>query len=452
MKFIVRSAGGTFLLQLFYLASGFATTLLLTKWLGIGGLGAYNFVISWMILITIFVRFGFEEYLVRETAAAQALATPKFLTGLWNFSRCFVLASSGLACGLVLAIVYSIDFENTALTYSFTLGVCMIPILAMTALYRGRFRAHKAVFHSQMPDSLIRPLLLMLIVIWLMSAGPGDPWTAILVNVVATGIALGYCLLAMPFVTQKTSALDVSKNLQLPKAIPNEENSIESGDHWPALNWLMGALPFVLIAGIAIVNQRLDRLMLGALQDMQSVGLYSVAVQMAMVVSFTLIGLNQAVAPLVAERCDSNRSQELQYSLLRATNFATAGSLLIVMALVLFGPIVLAAFGPEFSDSYLPMIILAVGQLLNVASGPVGTLLSMSRHERLVGFGMAVSVVCNIVLNYLLIPLYGVNGAAIATAVSVGVWNVLLVIFAKRILGINTNACAFLIPNRPKLQ
>ena len=188
--------------------------------------------------------------------------------------------------------------------------------------------------------------------------------------------------------------------------------------------------------------------MLGALQDIKSVGLYSVAVQMAMVVNFTLLGLNQAIAPLVAERHDANRGKELQKSLIQATNIATLGSLLIVAALVTLGPIVLAIFGPDFSGSYQPMIILAVGQLLNVASGPVGTILSMSRQERFVGIGMSVSVVCNIILNYLLIPRYGVNGAALATAVSVGVWNLLMVVFAKRILGIDANIGSFLIPSK----
>ena len=52
-KFIAKTAGGTFLLQLFYLASGFITTLLLTRWIGAEGLGAYNFVTSWMLLLSL---------------------------------------------------------------------------------------------------------------------------------------------------------------------------------------------------------------------------------------------------------------------------------------------------------------------------------------------------------------------------------------------------------------
>ena len=57
-RFIAKTAGGTFVLRVFYLASGFITTLLLTRWIGAEGLGIYNFVISWVVLIAIFVKFG----------------------------------------------------------------------------------------------------------------------------------------------------------------------------------------------------------------------------------------------------------------------------------------------------------------------------------------------------------------------------------------------------------
>lgn len=76
----------------------------------------------------------------------------------------------------------------------------------------------------------------------------------------------------------------------------------------------------------------------------------------------------------------------------------------------------------------------------------------MSRRERFVGIGMSVSVVCNVLLNYLLIPLHGANGAAIATMISVGVWNLLMVVFAKRTLGINANAGAVLIPKKSQTE
>ena len=446
-KFVAKTAGGTFLLQVFYLASGFITTLLLTRWIGVEGLGAYNFVTSWMLLVVILVVFGLEDYLVRETAAARGRQDPQTATRLWNFSRGFILTFSLIAVACIYCLLPWLNFEDLNLRPTFMVGPIMIPLVCMIAIYRGRFRANKQIIKSLIPECLICPILLMTTIgLLLWSTTPGNPATALLINVIATFVAMAFCMLAAHLTGPET--VDPSQaNLS-----PASEDHFFPGYLKASKTWLIGSLPFVVIAGISIINQRTDRLMLGALQDIKSVGLYSVAVQMAMVVNFTLLGLNQAIAPLVAERHDANRSKELQKTLIQATNIATLGSLLIVAALVALGPIVLAIFGPDFSDSYLPMIILAVGQLLNVASGPVGTILSMSRQERFVGIGMLASVVCNILLNFLLIPRYGVNGAAIATAVSVGVWNLLMVVFAKRILGIEANIGSYLIPSKIKLQ
>ena len=446
-KFIAKTAGGTFLLQLFYLASGFITTLLLTRWIGAEGLGAYNFVTSWMLLVVILVIFGLEDYLVRETAAARGRQAPEAATRLWNFSRGFILTFSLTAVACLYCLLPWLNFEDINLRHTFMVGPIMIPLLCMIAIYRGRFRANKQILKSLIPENLVRPILQIVIIgSLLLSATPGHPATALMINVFTTFVAMVFCILAARRTTPE--AAPTSQALQSPAT----ESQFFPGYLKASKTWLIGSLPFVVIAGISIINQRTDRLMLGALQDIKSVGLYSVAVQMAMVVNFTLLGLNQAIAPLVAERHDANRGKELQKSLIQATNIATFGSLLIVAALVALGPIVLAIFGPDFSGSYQPMIILAVGQLLNVASGPVGTILSMSRQERFVGIGMSASVVCNIILNYLLIPRYGVNGAAIATAVSVGVWNLLMVVFAKRILGIDANIGSFLIPSKIQLK
>ena len=446
-KFIAKTAGGTFLFQILYLASGFITTLLLTRWIGAEGLGAYNFVTSWMLLVVILVIFGLEDYLVRETAAARGRQDPQAAARLWNFSRGFILTFSLTAVACLYCLLPWLKFEDPSLRPTFMVGPIMIPLLCTIAIYRGRFRANKQIIKSLIPENLIRPILQMTIIgLLLWSATPGNPASALLINVGTTFVAMLFCILAAHRANSKTIAPSRA-----------DMSSPTKADFFPGYlkaskTWLMGSLPFVVITGISIINQRTDRLMLGALQDIKSVGLYSVAVQMAMIVSFTLLGLNQAIAPLVAERHDANRGQELQKSLIQATNIATLGSLLIFAALVVFGPIVLAIFGPDFSDSYLPMIIIAVGHILNVATGPVGTILSMSRQERFVGISILASVVCNILLNYLLIPQYGVNGAAIATAVSVGVWNLLMVVFTKRILGINANIGSYLIPSKIQLK
>ena len=160
-RFIAKTAGGTFVLRVFYLASGFLTTLLLTRWIGAEGLGIYNFVISWVVLIAIFVKFGLEDYLVRETAAAHGRNDPETASRLWNFSRGFILAAALTVTGCIYCLLPWVTFENPELRPAFVVGVAMIPLLSLIAIYRGRFRANKQIVKSQVPEYLIRPILLM---------------------------------------------------------------------------------------------------------------------------------------------------------------------------------------------------------------------------------------------------------------------------------------------------
>ena len=422
------------LLRSFCLASGFVTTLLMTHWLGAEGLGVYNYAISWIVLVVIFVKFGFEEFLIRETAARQATDDHETVHRLWNFARLFVIGGSMVAIAIFLIVISRVEFENITLRNTLLIGLAMIPLLSLLGLYRGVFRANKRIINSQLPEFVIRPIVLMSSFASLLLLNVvGSASIAIMVNVLATLCALLFC-----FWTAKN-------NKQEPSVQPATETKHTTAPH-SIKSWLLGAMPFVLIAGIHIINQRTDRLMLGSLLDMESVGLYSVAMQMALVVNFTLLGINQAVAPLVAERYEADRHHELQSILIRATTYATAGSLLIVLGLACLGGWVLPIFGPEFTASYYPLLILAAGQLINVAAGPVGELLTMSRKVHIVGIGVGISAVANIVLNLWLIPIYGIIGAAIATSVSMAVWNLVLVAFAKYQLGVSTNLLAQLIP------
>ncbi|MEM7783301.1 MAG: flippase [Planctomycetota bacterium] len=432
-RFIAKSASGTFFLRIFYLGSGFATTLLLTRWLGAEGLGVYNFVISWIVLSVIFVKFGFEDYMTREIAVLRADDDAGAVKSLWQFVFRFMLLSSGGAASIYFVLINSLSFENPHLQPTFLLAILMIPLLCFLGIYRGLFRGTKNIISSQMPEYLFRPAqTLFLVGIMLLLSVPGQPEYAMLITVFGSLTAVSFCILRNPV---RSELVQADKKELDPKV------------------WLAGAFPFLLIAGIHIFNQRTDRLMLGSIIDMKSVGYYSVAIQMALVVNFPLVGITAAIGPLIAEQKNKNADrQELQKALHQTTLIATFVSILIIGSLALFGPWVLEIFGEDFDESYIPMLVLAVGQLANVAAGPAGAILSMSNHERLVAIGVLASAILNLILNYFLIPILGVLGAGMATAISMATWNIVLVIIAKRKLGIDANFAAFLIPKPARLK
>ena len=119
--------------------------------------------------------------------------------------------------------------------------------------------------------------------------------------------------------------------------------------------------------------------------------------------------------------------------------------LLIAVPLVLLqvfagGLLIRVIFGVEYQPAHVPLSILALGQLVNACFGLVGMLLTMTSHEQATARGLALAAGLNIVLNLLLIPSFGIGGAAAATALSLAAWNLLLWNSARRLLGINTLA------------
>jgi O-antigen/teichoic acid export membrane protein len=97
-------------------------------------------------------------------------------------------------------------------------------------------------------------------------------------------------------------------------------------------------------------------------------------------------------------------------------------------------------FGHEYAAAYVPLLILLVGQMVNSAAGLVGLLLNMTGHENETAIRMAVAAVISITLNLLLIPIWGIQGAATAEALSMIIWNILLWRVVRRRLGINSFA------------
>ena len=93
-------------------------------------------------------------------------------------------------------------------------------------------------------------------------------------------------------------------------------------------------------------------------------------------------------------------------------------------------------FGGSFQAAYLPLVILSLSQLVSAASGAVGFMLGMGGQERLAARLTIIAGVVNVLLNALMIPAFGMVGAAVATATAGILWNILLIRGVSDALGI----------------
>ena len=93
---------------------------------------------------------------------------------------------------------------------------------------------------------------------------------------------------------------------------------------------------------------------------------------------------------------------------------------------------ILSMFGDEFKLAAMCLIILSIGKMFSAISGSVGTFLQMVGRQKIFQNILLVAALINIVLNSLLIPKYGIEGAAVASTASGVFWNLLMIIYIKK--------------------
>jgi O-antigen/teichoic acid export membrane protein len=216
--------------------------------------------------------------------------------------------------------------------------------------------------------------------------------------------------------------------------------AIPTRDH---RHWMLSTLPLALVKEMQVVNRQASIVLLGFFVADAQIGVYRVAAQVSLFASFGLQAVNVVVSPRFARLHAQGDLERLQRLATTSARAVLAFNAVVTLALAVMGrPFLSIVFGPEYEAAYWPMLILLGGQLVNSAAGSVGSLLNMTGHERDTARSMVFAAVCNVALNLALIPIVGIAGAAIGTAVSLVVWNVMLWWAVRRRLGIRSTAIA----------
>ena len=112
-----------------------------------------------------------------------------------------------------------------------------------------------------------------------------------------------------------------------------------------------------------------------------------------------------------------------------------AAAMIPVFVCVVFPEFVMQLFGNEFVTAAPLLVVLSLGQLVNVATGSVGFLLIMSGNERTMKYITIVSSILSLTLLVTLSHWHGVLGAAWAMAVGLAIQNLAALYYVKRYLG-----------------
>lgn len=218
--------------------------------------------------------------------------------------------------------------------------------------------------------------------------------------------------------------------------------SMSSGPNYNFKSLLSISYPMMFSAAFLFLSNWTDIFMLGAMVSKSDVGVYNAAYKLAILALIVINAVNTVLAPKISELYSSNNLEGIKREVQSATRLITYTTVPIVAVLIMFRTPLLAFFGEEFVSGGNVLIIVSVGLLFNAMSGSVAQVLNMTQHQQTLKRITLVSVVVNIVFNYVLISRMGFVGAAVASLLSNVVLNLLCVIYIKREFGFFT----FFIP------
>jgi O-antigen/teichoic acid export membrane protein len=411
---MVRSAGVTTAIKIGAIVIAFLASLIYARALGPHDYGLFAYVTAWVAIITIPVAMGLPGYLVRE-GAREPDSTGWLLR--WADKRILL---SGLIAAALMACGYFLPPAANA--RELFLVAAVLPLLnSLQQVRTGLLNSHGLVARSQWPNQIAGPMLMlaMLGLLWVIR-GRLHPLDLMLAMVIAAFLPLAI------------------NTLQLRPLVQQRENPPQVDLHARA------ALPFMWLGGMYLVNSRVDLIMLGSMKGAQEAGIYAIAIRAAELVPFMGVAVNLVLAPRIAQLYHAGSHALLQRMVSSAIRRVFLATLPLALVLTVAAWWILYyLFGSEFTPAARPLQILAVSQLAAVAFGSLGTILNMVGQERLSLVGVGIALGLNAVLNAILIPRFGADGAAVATGTSLIVRQTLLWYWLRRRLGLRSSAFGF---------
>lgn len=386
---------------------------------GVTGAGQFMFMLSVVVGISVFVRIGLDNLLLRELSISYDLKEDQQLIEaiLNSFLWCFSISSVFVLFFLVIfKFFFAVD-----IVFSF-------PILLTLPFYGAIYLQSsmlKAVDHTAIaPFFETGSVALLLSVFIVIVQYIGYPQ----INVVAWGFLFSSIVIFISgdFILAKRLLSRDGKKLRL-----DSKNIVQ-------LPWRKhkGLGSFFILSANAYLSQWGIVLLLGLLMTDAEVGAFTIAHRLALVISFVLIVINGVASPKFSSLYNSGRHAEMQRLVTQLFWLGLGVSLIAFFFVVYVGVNLIGVFIPDAQHIGMLLLILGAAQVVNVITGPSMYLLMMTNNEKWLKNYMLLYTAISLVVLFLIAYRYGLVETSIAFALLEAAKYIFLIYVVKSRLGI----------------
>lgn len=430
---LVGGGAVAFLYRILGFLFTYGLMLAIARRFGAEGNGYYNLFTAWMSVLGVLATLGLNSSNVRSVAEYSA-------NGEWGRLR--PLHNGVLRTVVPFAILLSVAL--LAWRYLAGLGLVgdagipagvllimalVLPFSAVLLVNVEFIRGTKRVAVSELLRS---PAVLGLTLVAVLFI-PGGAMAPVVANAVVIGIC---ALIAFSLVRRFIGRIE-AKHQAKPLTINMREH-------------LALALPMIITALASSLNGRLDTIMLAWYRPSDIIGIYGTAVKISIGIEFVIGAIKTIAMPKIAEMYHSGKHKELRDTLDYAAKLVFWTTAPITVLLLVFAGPIMGFVGPEFTEGAQVLRIMTVAHFISASSGMVGAFLNMTGGQVKFSRIVVAAVGVNVVLNLVLIPPFGMTGAATAAGVTLSLWNIAAAVLIYRQHGINMYYIPWLTKHKPE--
>ncbi|HOI90165.1 MAG TPA: flippase [Candidatus Rifleibacterium sp.] len=358
------------------------------RYLGPNDFGFWNYAVSFSAIFGAFANLGLDSILVRDLVYQKQEANE--LLGTAFYLKFFAGLLAILAATLSAVLFVESDKAGMALmVFLSSLGFVFQSLFVIDFFFQSKINSKYSVYAQNISFLLVSMLKIYLIY----NSGTLKAFSAL----VSVEMCLSGVFLLWFYQRLNNNVL-----------------------HWRysfgiAKNFLKDSWPLIVTYMAYIVYTRIDQLMIGTLMDSVSVGIYAAAYRIYELPLFFVMVFAQSVSPTLIRLHSEKKSNYIRYYELLSSASTVAGYLLLAMFLLFSDLVVTRLYGIAYQESSGVLKVLAFAQVFMFNAFLRSAHLTINNKQFYLLISTILAAFFNILLNTVLIPSFGLTGAAWAT-------------------------------------
>lgn len=425
---VAKGGGITLIGKVFTNISRFVFVFLIARLLGAEQYGMYQLSLNTVSLLVGITILGLDGALVRFIAVYVSRGNKEKVWGTILIGVGLPLILSSAISVLLYAVSYQVAeslFHDSRMAPLLQIASLIVPASILSDTLVGAVRGFKNMQYPVIAKFVVQPIVRLVLIAAAVFWGLEVVHAIIIFGIgeLLAALMLFYYLNKLFSLNRPASSAQIDFSNIMKFAIPD---------------WLAGLMD--------TFRGNIQALLIGSLGSFTGVGIFTVSDQLNTLGHDFYSSINTASKPYIAELHDKKERGQLQKIYQTANKWSLLVNIPFFLAMVLFPSQILLIFGKSFVGGSVALVVMAWANLVDVGTGMGGAILNMTGYTKLKLLNNIVSLVVSLILNVLLIPRFGVLGAAISALVVITVLNILRIIQVHHILKLTPYNITFLKP------